>query len=263
MADYIDTLLADNEKIVINVKQHWIALIRFALQPILIAIGAVVLGIISLNFSGDDKLIRGILDTILRLVTIGLIAVAIVWLPIQIVRWKTRHYVLTNRRVIESAGMMRKTTIDAGLDKITDVSYEQPWLGKMLGYGDISVVTAAGSPIDLDQIIGANEFKKAIMEAQEALIRERAGMMMGGSPAAMAAVAAVPVTAPVSGVPSSPVPPPVAEAAVEAPVPVAEPRASTPNEITAMLASLTDMREAGTITDADFEAKKRELLDRL
>ena len=31
----------------------------------------------------------------------------------------------------------------------------------------------------------------------------------------------------------------------------------------ATLASLTDMKEAGTITDADFEAKKKELLDRL
>jgi len=259
MADYFESQLADNEKVVINVKQHWIALIRFASRPILIAIGAVIVGAISIGFSGEDKLIHGILDTIIKLVALGLFAVAVVWLPIQIARWKARRYVLTNRRVIESAGLMRKTTIDAGLDKITDVSYAQPWLGKMLGYGDISVVTAAGAPIDLDQIIGANEFKKAIMEAQEGLIRERAGMMMGGSAAAMAAVAAVPVTAPVSGVPSAPAP----ASFVESPVPVAEPRASTPNEITAMLASLTDMKEAGTITEADFEAKKRELLDRL
>ena len=267
MADYIETLLAENEKVVINVKQHWIALIRFALQPILIAIGAVGGGAISLNFSGEDKLIRGILDTIIKLVALGLFAVAVVWLPIQIIRWKTRHYVLTNRRVIESAGMMRKTTVDAGLDKITDVSYEQPWLGTMLGYGDISVVTASGAPIDLDQIIGAIEFKKAIMEAQEALIRERAGMMMGGSAAAAAAVAAATVQSPVAaaaGLPGSPGVVPAAPAPVaEAPAPVEEPKASSPTEITAMLASLTDMKEAGTITGADFEAKKKELLDRL
>lgn len=261
MADYVESLLADNEKIVINVKQHWIALIRFALQPILIAIAAVIVGAISLSFSGEG-IIVGLLDTLIRLVALGLVAVAIVWLPIQIIRWKTRHYVLTNRRVIESAGMMRKTTVDAGLDKITDVSYAQPWLGKMMGYGDISVVTAAGAPIDLDQIIGAIEFKKAIMEAQEALIRERAGMMMGGSAAAAAAVAATAVQSPVAaaaGLPPTPAPVP---AAPPEPV-VEEPKASTPGEITSMLASLTDMKEAGTITDADFEAKKRELLDRL
>lgn len=268
MADYIETLLADNEKIVINVKQHWIALIRFALQPILIAIAAVVVGAISIGFTSQDRFLQDILDTLVRWVAIGLFAVAIVWLPIQILRWKTRRYVLTSRRVIESAGMMRKTTVDAGLDKITDVSYEQPWLGKMLGYGDISVVTASGAPIDLDQIIGAIEFKKAIMEAQEALIRERAGMMMGGSAAAAAAVAAATVQSPVAaaaGLPGSPgavagvAPAPMADA----PVPVEEPKASSPTEITAMLASLTDMKEAGTITEADFEAKKRELLDRL
>ncbi len=46
------------------------------------------------------------------------------------------------------------------------------------------------------------------------------------------------------------------------PEPVLETR-RPPREITATLASLTDMKEAGTITEADFEAKKKELLDRL
>ena len=47
-------------------------------------------------------------------------------------------------------------------------------------------VTASSNLVD-PQIIGAVEFKKAIMDAQEALIRERAAMMMGGSAAATAA----------------------------------------------------------------------------
>jgi hypothetical protein len=49
---------------------------------------------------------------------------------------------------------------------------------------------------------------------------------------------------------------------VPAPAPVVE-KATTPAEITATLASLTDMKEAGTISEADFEAKKKELLERL
>lgn len=251
MADYVESLLADNEKILMNVKQHWIALIRFALTPILILIGALIVGAISISFSGEDKLIRGLLDTIIRWVAIGMLAVAVVWLPIQVVRWTSRRYVLTNRRIIESDGLLRKRTSDAGLDKITDVGYVQPWLGARLGYGDISVVTAAGAPITLDQIIGANEFKKAIMEAQEALIHERAAMMMPGGV-----------------LPSAATPAPAQDAAPQATALPAETgtedaRASSPTEISATLASLTDMREAGTISDADFEAKKKELLGRL
>ena len=67
---------------------------------------------------------------------------------------------------------MRKTSVDASLDKITDV--RTPVLpGRTLGYGDLTMVTASSTPTTLDQIIDAIEFKKAIMEAQDAIRRTR------------------------------------------------------------------------------------------
>ena len=182
---------------------------------------------------------------------------SIVWLPIQFIRWNSRRFVLTSRRVLTSDGWLRKQSSDASLDKITDVAYEQSFFGARLGFGDLTIETASNTPLPMRELRDAIEFKKAIMVQQDALVKERASHLLaaqqGSLPGMAPMMAAAPVAAAASvapEVPAAPPPPPVA-------------RAETPAEITATLASLTDMKEAGTISEADFEAKKKELLDRL
>ncbi len=266
MADYVETLLAPGERIITNARQHWMALIRFALTPIAI-LGLGLLGLIIGGWLGSwaaFQRVAGALDWLIGLLTAGAFIVAIVWLPIQFVRWGSRRFVLTSRRVLTSEGWLRKSFSDASLDKITDVGYAQSFIGSRLNYADLTIETAANSPLAMRELRDAIEFKKAIMVQQDELVRERAAHLLaaqGGVPSAVAGIAATP------GVPASPaaspapaVAPPPVPAAPAAPEPA---RAETPGEISATLASLTDMKEDGTITDADFEAKKKELLDRL
>ena len=257
MAEYVETLLAPGETIVTNARQHWAALVRFALTPLaILALG--VLGIIVGLWLGSWAAfqgIAGILDWLVGLVTLVAFAVSIVWLPIQFVRWGSRRFVLTSRRVLVSDGWLRKQSSDASLDKITDVSYDQSFLGARLNFGDLTIETASNTPLPMRELRDAIEFKKAIMVQQDALVRERASHLLaaqgGVNPAVAQVVAAA---APVAAAPVvTPAPAPAPEA----------PKAATATEITATLASLTDMKEAGTISEADFEAKKKELLDRL
>jgi membrane protein YdbS with pleckstrin-like domain len=268
MAEYVETLLAPGETITTNARQHWWALIRFALTPILI-LGLGILGLLIGFWIGGEGFFAGIVDTLVGLATVIAFIVAAVWLPIQLVRWNTRRYVLTTRRVISFEGLMRKTSIDASLDKITDVGYRQTWLGARLGFGDLGIATAAGNPIELREIREANEFKKAIMVQQEALIRERAGTILAGAQAVAPAVTdALGGTAQaLASAPPPPPPPPPAEAAPMTPAaPAAGGQvspASTPDEITSTLAQLADLRDQGMITAEDYEAKKQELLGRL
>ncbi len=75
--------------------------------------------------------------------------VSIVWLPIQFIRWGSRRFVLTSRRVLTTDGWMRKQTSDASLDKITDVSYNQSFLGARLNFGDLTIETASNTPLPM------------------------------------------------------------------------------------------------------------------
>jgi membrane protein YdbS with pleckstrin-like domain len=265
MPDYIDTMLSESETIELKARQHPIALVRFALQPLVI-LGAALLGLLIgswINPSGDgiiDRLIA-IFDTIVGLITLGLFIVAAVWIPVQVVRWTTRRYVVTNRRVLYAEGLLRRMSVDAGLEKITDVAFRQGWLGRQLGFGDLAITTAAGAPLEFREIVGAMDFKKAVTDGQEALVRERAGMIMAATTGAAGVTATTPASARVVSPPPAAAPAPTPQAA--APELEPAPRVETPEEVTETLARLSQLRDEGAITDEDYEAKKADLLDRL
>jgi hypothetical protein len=227
--EFVQSLLAQDETVVANARQHWMALLRFALQPIVILGAALVcFAIGSWINPGGDGLINDLIrffDTLLGLVTLGLFIVAAVWIPVQILRWTQRRYVLTNRRVLHSDGLLRRSSIEAALTQITDVGFRETFIGRYFGYADLSVVTASGEPLRFRQMVDGLEFKKQIMNAQEALIRARAGQILtsegqslaasivtqGATPAVAPTAPAPPTTATVPAAAAT-VPPPAAAA---------------------------------------------------
>jgi len=377
-------MLGDGETILAQGRQHWMALIRFALQPILVFLAAIGLLIVGswLTPSSEGGLFSDIfrwIDTLLGLLTAGMFILAVVWFPLQALRWVKRRFLVTDRRVLYVEGLLRRNSRDAGLKMITDVGFRQTFLGRHLGFGDLTIATAANRPLHFQEMRDPIAFKKVIMAAQLGTLEARADEIMG-KPAAVPSVAAVataidpasfppptpawdgsdvpemaeddippadpelfgaaavvapaeaaevvaagavstvaepavpvavvaeptaPAVAEIAAV-AEPVAPAVAEIAaptadipvpdmgaeavvapvVEAVAPVAESAAAVrpeaeladidnvlaapPTEavtgaeaVTETLARLADLRDSGAITEADFEAKKQDLLDRL
>jgi membrane protein YdbS with pleckstrin-like domain len=187
-------MLGDGETILAEGRQHWMALIRFALQPILVflaAIGCLLLGT-WLTPSGDglfNDIFRWI-DTLLGLLTLGLFILAVVWFPIQVLRWIKRRFLVTDRRVLYVEGLLRRNSRDAGMKMITDVGFRQTFLGRRMGFGDLTIATAANRPLHFREMRDAVAFKKVIMAAQMGTIEKRADEILG-KPAAVPSVAAV------------------------------------------------------------------------
>ena len=50
---------------------------------------------------------------------------------------------ITNKRVIVKTGLFSTTTMETTLDKVQNVTFRQPLLGKMFNYGTIVIQTAA------------------------------------------------------------------------------------------------------------------------
>ena len=71
--------------------------------------------------------------------------------------------------------MVNKTVADSSLEKLTDVVLRQGLFGRLLGYGDIEVLTAAaGAGINyLKQIRKPMQFKQAMVNAKEDLENEK------------------------------------------------------------------------------------------
>jgi hypothetical protein len=165
--DYVKGMLGAGEALLIETRQHWIAAIRYAVRPLLI-FGLVVLLALLNQWLRFDTF--GFINDIINWILIIALIVAVIWLPIDLVQWWSRRYVLTNRRAMRMQGILRKQSFDSSLEQINDIALSQSVLGRQLGYADLTLLTAnASSNEAYEQLLDGPQFKKAVLEAKEAI----------------------------------------------------------------------------------------------
>ena len=273
MANYIDSLLASGEHIVRRSHQHWFVFIanaRYAVLALVIAFAASVFGIAAS--------ISGTLWTILSWAVLALFVFGLASVAWTVVRYRSEEYLITNRRLMHSQGVINKKTTDSSLEKINDAILTESIFGRMFGFGDLDVLTASEEGIEkLRMLRDAKSFKKAMIEAKHELELELTRPTM---PPLRDAAQRPPRPPPppcrrlsrLLRPPSHrfsrprPLPQPAprrrrsrpARSAVSAP----EPSMSS-EELADSLSRLGELRDQGLITSEEFDAKKAELLDRL
>jgi len=242
---YADTLLADGEIVARRSRQHWLALLakaRWALLSWLVTIGAlIIIAVFKLEGTARD---------VLGWIALASLVVGIALFFLHAWRWWAQDYIVTNRRIMKVEGVFNKHAADSSLEKINDAVLSQGILARMLGYGDLDILTAADTAIDRYRMLaGAAAFKIEMLNRKHALDLEIGGSVptppvrLDASGSSSAGAAAAPSTGP------TPEP--------------ASPEADDAETITRTLAQLSDLRDRGAITPAEYEAKKAELLGRL
>ena len=164
--EYVRQQLGVVEKILYTERHHWVFFVAEMVKWIVFAVAVVVLIVLLKVWWLPDA------GWIWWLLLVFLVPAArIAW---GFLSWKMNVYVLTNRRVIESTGVLSKRVADSSLEKLTDIVLKQSIVGRMLDYGDIVVLTAsAGAGInDLKQIRRPMEFKTQMVNAKEELERD-------------------------------------------------------------------------------------------
>ena len=160
---------------------------------------------------------------------IGFVAIVIAMVPLfEIVRtfldWVNERYIITNRRVMEIRGTINKSVRDSALEKVNDVELTQSVVGRMLRYGTVQIIT--GSDIGVNnfrRISNPVRFKREMLNAKEGI---HPSISVIGSEQA----------------------------------PAADPADA---DILDLITELDEMRQEGILTDKEFQAKKKELLERL
>ena len=242
MASYAESLLTQGERVLHREKQHWLSLVldsRLAILFWAITIIAIVLRLTVLRDQGFSE-VTGII--VLLSLLAGIVIVAFRWWV-----WTTQEYLVTNRRLLNVSGIINKRSADSSLEKINDAILEVNLIGRILGYGDLKILTAAAGGIDRYKMLNrATDFKKAMLSAKHDLQSDQRGDGDDYRSARAPAAATTPAAAPVdlSG--------------------GADPtRADTPEEVEAVLQQLGRLRDTGAISSGEYEMKKKELLNRL
>ena len=255
---YADGLLSTGEHVVHRERQHWFVLVWNARYALLGLLAAVVLFFLGGTLPGDG--IGGGMRTLLGWLTLGLVVGGLIWTIWSVFRWQSQEYVITNRRVIQAEGVINKKATDSSLEKINDAVLTQNWIGRIFGFGDLDVLTASDIGVDrLRMLVDATDFKKAMLDAKYNYERELNAPMPG--PPLRVGTPVEPAVAPAAASQSAPT---QAAAAQPAPAPAGPPAsAMSPDDVTATLGRLADLRDRGAISVAEYEAKKAELLGRL
>ena len=123
--------LAAGEELVLRLHPHW----KTVLRPILILAATVVALLAVLIFLPAGH------DTAVARLALGAIALIIMllWVVVPLLRWRTTSYELTNRRLRLRAGILTRSGRDFPLAKISDVSFAQGVLDRVLGCGRLIV----------------------------------------------------------------------------------------------------------------------------
>lgn len=286
---YADSLLTEGEVIVLRTRQHWLALLVQSRA----AIGLWLLGLLLIGGVIFFNVAQGVGRDVLSGIAIVLLVLGVLIFLYRLWHWSAQDFMVTNRRLLKVTGILNKRSADSSLEKINDAILTQPVLGRMLGYGDLEILTAADTAIDRYRMLNnPKEFKKTMLTQKHSLETEyqRGGGMpptpplrverdsygyqppaapspaapptpaawADAAPAAPAAAVAAPQTAPVD----EPVVNAAAAPGQEYSAPESEP-VDASLEITQTLARLADLRDSGAISAEEYEQKKGELLSRL
>jgi hypothetical protein len=292
---YVENVMGDNECEVYRTHRHYIVLLQRLLSSlftflVFLALGLVILlpgtneagnevrfvvGLIALGslvlpaflivsawlrgLRGQDfieriwrALLAGLLILVVSLIMllnpqlklVGWIAVVIAVVPaFELARifldWLNERYIITNRRVIEVKGTINKHVRDSALEKVNDVDMKQSIVGRLLGYGTVQIITGSDIGVNMfRRISNPVRFKREMLNAKEELHK-----------------AAAPAE------PEEPAPPGPPVEAEETPVPA--PDLATAANIPNLIVELAELRQQGIISEEEFQAKKKELLDRL
>jgi len=266
---YARNLLSRGEDVVYESRQHWFAVIARTWIWIVVAVLALAM-LIWMGTTDAPILGNAQVDGILTIIAIvGLLAAAgmvgfVLW------DWRNQEWLITTRRVMRAEGVLNKSVSDSSLEKINDARLEQSIFGRVFGFGTLDILTAAeeaggANVADFPMIADPVQFKKAMFDQKQMLEQPDLARPRYQRSSPMPEMQRAEPMPPRAGsdrvaihaedAQGGPVAPPP-------PQPAPEPR-SAADDLGSTLERLAGLRDKGLITPEEYEAKKRDLLERM
>ena len=154
MGRYIDEILQPGEKVLYSTNAHWI----FYFPAIAAWIVALALLIVSVTVAAG-------IPSLVLACWAGAAVVAIAALYWTIRGWfqrLTTETDVTDRRVVHKTGFIKRRTFEIPLDKIESVDVDQTILGRILNYGDVTIMGVGEGRQRISTIASPLAFRSSI-----------------------------------------------------------------------------------------------------
>ena len=174
---YVDDHLLPGERVVYRARLHWIA---FRASLLLLAL-AIVAGVAGQLVSTSPYEDAWKLWVPAGLVVLALLAALGPW-----IRRTTSEFAVTDKRVLVKTGVVQRDSLETLLSKVEAIGVDQTLLGRMLGFGTITIVGTGGTRETFERSAAPLEFRRQV-QAQIVANEDRRGtaptVAAGASPA--------------------------------------------------------------------------------
>jgi membrane protein YdbS with pleckstrin-like domain len=153
MGRYIDDILQPGEKVLYSTNAHWI----FYWPAIVAWVAAIALLVMS-------RLVDPGTTPALFCLAVGAVAAVIALYKMMAAwfhRWTTETDV-TNLRVVHKTGFIKRRTFEMSLDKVESVDVNQSILGRILNYGNVTILGVGEGKETITTIASPLEFRNFI-----------------------------------------------------------------------------------------------------
>jgi len=151
----------------------------------------------------------------------------IIWFIYKIFERKNNLWAVTNFRVIDEYGVFSNNSKETPLDKINNISFHQPFLGRIFNYGNVKIQSAAESGATIHKMIEKPKVLKDTITEYQELYKEHQ----------------------------------ISEQAKKLVNTVDAENHSFKYDIAEELIKLHDLKEKGIITEEDFQKRKNKILN--
>ena len=146
---YPDELLVPGETIIMHRHPHW----KMMVVPVVVLFVVVGLGSYLAAVIGAQS--WGLWARVAVLVIALAIVIRFTLAPL--IRWRTTHFVITNRRVLVREGLITRRGMDIPMRRITGVQFRQSLFERLFGVGTLVMESASDDPLEFADIPGIEE----------------------------------------------------------------------------------------------------------
>ncbi len=153
---YVDRNLMAGETVIYRTRLHWIVFLVPLVVMVLVFWG----GMAMLPGPGHRPEAEILIATALAmaLVLVG-----------QFMAYYAAEFAVTDKRVIVKVGVFRQRSLEILLTKIEAIGIDQPFLGRLFGFGTITIGGTGGTKEVFDRIRSPMAFRRSVQEQASAV----------------------------------------------------------------------------------------------
>jgi uncharacterized membrane protein YdbT with pleckstrin-like domain len=155
--------LLPGENLILKDHPHWIVIVKTVLVPVVLVVVVLIADFTFLldNYSSFPEHFR-------QNLTLGVFAIAGLWLIVVWIRWQSTTYTLTDQRIRIETGVLGRQSKIIPIDRVQDCTTKQSLIGRMLGYGRVEIDAAGAQGAEvLDHLPNPGAFRDEVFVQSE------------------------------------------------------------------------------------------------